>query len=527
MENAPTLWQLWETRAAVVVGRRCVHDQDGMTQEEAMIPPHWSQYQTYIQTHWRTFINGLLPLLAQPSISHERADVRRCAALLRDMLAQEGVQAEVMETAGNPVVYGEIAGARDDITVVLYNHYDVKPVEPRAAWLSEPFVPTFRHGRVEDGAPLIPDWQALRDEELRACLVYARGSGDDKGPLYGNVMALRTMRAVAGQPPCRLKFLYDGEEEIGSPHLPAFLRQHGERFRGDVMLIADGPMHPSGQPTVSLGVRGIMMLEICLQTARQILHSGHYGNAAPNAAWNLVHLLAAMRDAEGNCLVDGFYNEATPPTPEEQQLLASIPFDEAGMRAFLGLEQWEGPPALSFYDKTLFRPTFNINGLQAGSVGATRSTVIPHQATASIDVRLVAGMNMDTVCRQIVEHVRARCPGAQVELIHGYEAYKVAVTHPQVQKVIGAVRELCEVMGQDKPPVILPTMGGSLPLHDLAQALNMPLISLPLANHDDNQHAPNENLRLGHFVQGISTLLMVLHGLAQGEAVPTSSLYSS
>jgi acetylornithine deacetylase/succinyl-diaminopimelate desuccinylase-like protein len=127
----------------------------------------------------------------------------------------------------------------------------------------------------------------------------------------------------------------------------------------------------------------------------------------------------------------------------------------------------------------------------------------------------VAGMNMDTVCRHLVEHVQARCPGAQVELIHGYEAYKVAVTHPQVQKVVAAVHELCNVLGLAEPPVVLPTMGGSLPLHDLAQALDMPLISLPLANHDDNQHAPNENLRLGHFVQGISTMLMVLHGLAQ------------
>jgi acetylornithine deacetylase/succinyl-diaminopimelate desuccinylase-like protein len=156
-----------------------------------------------------------------------------------------------------------------------------------------------------------------------------------------------------------------------------------------------------------------------------------------------------------------------------------------------------------------------MNGLQAGNVGASRSTVIPHQATAAIDVRLVAGMNMDTVCRHIVEHVQAHCPGAQVELIHGYEAYKVAITHPQVQKVVEAVRELCNALGLAEPPVILPTMGGSLPLHDLAQALSMPLISLPLANHDDNQHAPNENLSLGHFVQGISTMLMVLHGLAQ------------
>jgi acetylornithine deacetylase/succinyl-diaminopimelate desuccinylase-like protein len=430
------------------------------------------------------------------------------------MLQQEGAYAEVMETPGNPVVYGEIAGVRDDITVVLYNHYDVKPVEPLSAWHSEPFVPLFRRGRVEDGAAPVADWRTLGEAALLSSLVYARGSGDDKGPLYGNLMALRTMRAVAGKPPCRLKFLYDGEEEIGSPHLPAFLRQHQERFRGNVMIIADGPMHPSGRPTVSLGVRGVMMLEIRLQTANQILHSGHYGNAVPNAAWDLVQLLATMRDSQGNCLIDGFYTDATPPTADEQRLLADIPFDDAAMRTFLGIERWEGPEGLSFYDKTLFRPTFNINGLQAGSVGASRSTVIPHHATAAIDVRLVAGMNMDEVCRHIVEHVHAHCPGAQVELIHGYEAYKVAVTHPEVQKVIGAVYELCQNLGQTAPPVILPTMGGSLPLHDLAQALNMPLISLPLANHDDNQHAPNENLRLGHFVQGISTVLMVLHGLA-------------
>lgn len=483
-----------------------------------MMPAHWEQYTAYLQAQERTFIAGLLPLLAQPSVSHDTADVRRCAALLRETLQHEGVQADIMETPGNPVVYGEIAGERDDITVVLYNHYDVKPIEPRDAWHSEPFQPTFRRGRVEEGAAVVPDWQALSDTTLRECLVYARGSGDDKGPLYGTLMALRTMRAVAGKPPCRLKFLYDGEEEISSPNLPAFLRQHRERFQGDVMLITDGPMHPSGRPTISLGVRGVMMLEISLQTANQILHSGHYGNAAPNAAWELVQLLATMRDPAGQCLVEDFYTQAQPPTPTERALLENIPFDDAGMRAFLGLERWDGPAELSFYEKTLFRPTMNINGLRAGTTGAARSTVIPHQATATIDVRLVANMNMDTVCRRIVEHVQAHCPGAQVELIHGYEAYKVAVTHPQVQKVVAAVHDLCTTMGEPEPPIILPTMGGSLPLHDLAQALPMPLISVPLANHDDNQHAPDENLRLTHFLQGMRTILSVLHGLASQDA---------
>jgi acetylornithine deacetylase/succinyl-diaminopimelate desuccinylase-like protein len=480
-----------------------------------MMSAYWEQYQAYIREHERTFIAECLPLFEQPSVSHQTADVRRCATLLHAMLQHEGVQATVMETGGNPVVYGEIEGERDDVTIVLYNHYDVKPVEPLEAWHSEPFRPLFRRGRVEEQAPVVPDWRTLNPAELRSCLVYARGSGDDKGPLHGNLMALRTMRAVAGKPPCRLKFLYDGEEEIGSPNLPAFLRQHQERFQGDVMIITDGPMHPSGRPTVSLGVRGVMMLEMHVQTANQILHSGHYGNAAPNAAWDLIQLLATLRDPEGNCLVQDFYAEAKPPSPEEQALLANIPFDEAGMRSFLGLERWDGPAHLSFYDKTLFRPTFNINGLRSGTTGAARSTVIPHQATVSIDVRLVADMNMDTICRRIVEHVQERCPGAQVEMLHGYEAYKVAVTHPQVQKVVTAVRDLCTTMGEADPPVILPTMGGSLPLSELAQALDMPLISVPLANHDDNQHAPNENLRLGHYLQGISTMLSVVHGLSQ------------
>ncbi|MBM3223608.1 MAG: M20 family dipeptidase [Candidatus Tectomicrobia bacterium] len=480
-----------------------------------MLSAYWEQYQMYIQAQARTFIAELLPVLEQPSISHNTYDVRRCAEMLVGMLRQEGAQASLMETGGNPVVYGEIAGVRNDVTVVLYNHYDVKPVEPLAAWHSEPFRPVFRRGRVEEHAPVVPDWQALSDAELRSCLVYARGSGDDKGPLYGNLMALRTMRAVAGKPPCRLKFLFDGEEEMGSPNLPAFLRQHRERFQGDVMVIADGPMHPSGRPTVSLGVRGVMMLEINLHTANQVLHSGHYGNAAPNAAWDMVQLLATMRDPTGNCLIEDFYTDAQPPTSTEQELLAHMPFDEAAMQAFLGLERWDGPAHLSFYEKTLFRPTFNINGLRSGTTGAARSTAIPHQATASIDVRLVANMNMDTVCRRIVEHVKARCPGAQVDLLYGYEAYKVAVTHPQVQKVVAAVHDLCASMGEVEQPVILPTMGGSLPLSELAQALDMPLISVPLANHDDNQHAPDENLRLGHYLQGISTMLSVVHGLSQ------------
>ncbi len=483
-----------------------------------MLPAHWRDYQAYIRTHFRTFIEEFLPLIQQPSVSLDRANVRGCANQLYDLLVREGVTAEVMETEGNPVVYGEIEGERDDVSLVLYNHYDVKPVEPLAAWQSDPFTPTFRSGRVEDGAPLVADWRALDDDALLDCLVYARGSGDDKGPLYSMLMALRTWRATVGKPPCRLKFLYDGEEEIGSPHLPAFLRSHQSRFQANAMLIADGPMHPSGRPTIALGVRGVMSLEIRLQTANQILHSGHYGNAAPNAAWNLVQLLATMRDPEGQCLVDQFYADVTPPTPREDELLANIPFDDEGMRTFLGIEQWDSPADLSFYEKTLFRPTFNINGIQSGQTGAARSTVIPHQATASIDVRLVAGMNIDTVCRHIVEHVQRHCPGAQVDLLHGYEAYKVTVSHPQVQRVVGAMHDLCASLDNAPPPVILPTLGGSLPLHELAQALDMPLISMPLANHDDNQHAPNENLRLRNFVNGISTALMAVHGLAQHQS---------
>ena len=225
-----------------------------------MMPARWEQYQEYIREHERTFIAEFLPLLEQPSVSHQAAEVRRCAELLRALLQQEGVRAATMETGGNPVVYGEIEGERDDVTVVLYNHYDVKPVEPLEAWHSEPFRPLMRYGRVEDQAPVVPDWHALSDVALRSCLVYARGSGDDKGPLYGNLMALRSMRAVAGKPPCRIKFLYDGEEEISSPNLPAFLRQHRERFRGDVMVIADGPMHPSGRPTISLVRRQALIL---------------------------------------------------------------------------------------------------------------------------------------------------------------------------------------------------------------------------------------------------------------------------
>ena len=316
--------------------------------------------------------------------------------------------------------------------------------------------------------------------------------------------------------PASIKFLYDGEEEIGSPNLPAFLRQHRERFHGDVMVIADGPMHPSGRPTVSLGVRGVMMLEIRLQTANQILHSGHYGNAAPNAAWDLVQTAGDHARPGGELPGAGFLCRGQAAHAQKSRNCWPIfPSMKLGMRSFLGLERWDGPAKLSFYDKTLFRPTFNINGLRSGTTGAARSTVIPHQATVSIDVRLVANMNMDTVCRRIVEHVQERCPGAQVEMLHGYEAYKVAVTHPQVQKVVAAVRDLCTTMGEAEPPVILPTMGGSLPLCDLAQALSMPLISVPLANHDDNQHAPDENLRLGHYLQGISTMLSVVHGLSQ------------
>ncbi|MGE5654794.1 MAG: M20/M25/M40 family metallo-hydrolase, partial [Bacillota bacterium] len=294
----------------------------------------------YIAEHQEQELEALFTLIRQKSISASGEGVEECAKLLVGMMQEAGIEAKVMPTEGLPVVYGQVLTEPSAPTILIYGHYDVMPADPLELWQSPPFEPTVRDGRI-----------------------YARGSGDNKGQLLAHVLAIKALKATNSFPKVNVKMLFDGEEESGSPNLPAFLAKHRDLFRADVAYSSDGPMHDSGRPVVFYGVRGLLYVQLDLTRANRDVHSGNRGGVVPNPAWELVQLLSTMRDADGRCTIEGFYDDVLPPSDYERELLANIPYDETEFLADTGLKKPGMRQGLGFWESLMFQPTFNICGM--------------------------------------------------------------------------------------------------------------------------------------------------------------------
>lgn len=478
------------------------------------------QIERFVADHQQAIVRELADLLAIPNVAADRADIRRNAEHLRALLARRGFAAELLETEGNPLVFGELRVPGAARTLLLYAHYDGQPVNPPGWKQASPFAPVLRSGRLEDGARDLGDPRTVArfDPDWR---IYARSASDDKSPIVALAAALDALKSLGLAPTSTVKVILDGEEEAGSPSLVPAIARYREKLAADAMLILDGPVHPGGRPTLVYGARGNLAIQLTVYGPKFPLHSGHYGNWVPNPAMRLAQLLATFKDERGRVLVEGFYDGIDPPSAEERALLDAVPDDPAALRALFGIAEPEDP-AQSLQD-ALQRPSFNVRGLASALVGPEARTIIPDRAVAEIDVRLVKETPAAVMFEKIAAHVRrqgwhvvSQDPDDETRARHprivklvargaGTDAYRTSPLLP-VSKRLAASLE--RTFGE--PPVQIRTSGGTVPIAPFIDALGFPAISVPIVNFDNNQHGENENLRIGHFFRGIVTLAAVL-----------------
>jgi acetylornithine deacetylase/succinyl-diaminopimelate desuccinylase-like protein len=466
--------------------------------------------------HERAIIDEFTALLAIPNVARNLDDMRRNAAHIRAMMDRRGIRNELFETAGGPpAIFGELRTPGATQTLVFYVHYDGQPVEP-AQWSDgPPFQPLLRNRSIEEGGRVIALPRTF-DPEAR---LYARSASDDKAPIVALFTALDALRAANLPLRSNVKFFFDGEEEAGSPHLEQVIRANADKLRGDVWIFCDGPIHQSRRQQVVFGVRGSTGVNLTVYGARRELHSGHYGNWAPNPALLLARLVASMRDEDGRILIPGFYDDVEPLSEAEKKALAELPDLDRDLRRELWLAGTEG--AGRRIEELINLPALNIRGLQAAGVDAQSRNVVPAQATVSIDIRLVKGMDHRRAVDKLVQHVRSqgyhivdRDPDEQTRLRYpkickvtgggGYNAVKAAMDSPMARKIVEAVR------AAHSTTLLMPTLGGSLPIAPIEAVLQTPVIIVPIANHDNNQHGHNENIRLQNLWDGMETMAALL-----------------
>ncbi|MBL0160574.1 MAG: M20/M25/M40 family metallo-hydrolase [Bryobacterales bacterium] len=441
-------------------------------------------------------------LLKIPNTANDPASLRRNAEWIRDALQKRGVPATLLEGPGAaPLVFGQInVGARQ--TVVFYAHYDGQPVDPRQWQGSAPFEPSLR------GA-------ALDDRDAR---IYARGASDDKGPILAMLAALDALRAAGRAPSINIKFVFEGEEEAGSKNLGALLTRHRALLQSDFWLICDGPVHQTRRMQVYFGARGVTGFQLTVYGPKRELHSGHYGNWAPNPAMTLARLLASMKDDEGRVQIQGFYDGIAPLSEVEIAAMKAEPPVDGDLQNELLIGRPENSPRRLI--EVLNQPSFNIRGLASGAVGEASRNVVPTHATASIDMRLVKGNDPARMVELVRAHIRnlgyllvenrepteaERLQSPKVARLDwtepGYRAVRTPMDLPVSRQVILTLEAV------HGPIVKMPTLGGSVPLATIEDVFGVPLIGIPIVNHDNNQHSHNENLRLENLWQGIATFV--------------------
>jgi len=436
--------------------------------------------------------NELCELLRIPSVSTDparRGEVQRCAEAVAARLKQAGIQAEVFKTAGHPVVYGEWLQAPGKPTVLVYGHYDVQPPDPLDLWTSPPFEPTVRDGQL-----------------------YARGAADDKGQFFIHIAAAEAHLRRSGRLPINLKFVLEGEEEIGSPSLEPFVKENRRKLKADVALISDTPFFDRGLPTICTGLRGLAYLELRLVGPNRDLHSGTYGGAVRNPAEELARLIAQLKDDQGRVLIPGFYDDVRQLTPREREELSRLPFDESAYAADLGVEALHGETGYSTLERTTARPTLEVNGLLSGWTGEGSKTVLPSKAMAKVSMRLVTNQDPAKIARLFTEHVKSLAPaGVRLEVLslHGGKPFLADLDHPAVQ---AAARALEQAFG--KRPVFS-REGGTIPIAaSFKEQLGLTSVFMGIGVPDENLHAPDEHLDLDNFYGGIRASALFLQEYA-------------
>ena len=473
----------------------------------------------WVDSHQREIVGELLETLAIPNVASDRAGIRRNAEHLRAMLARHGFTPEILETGGNPLVYGAMDVQGATRTILFYCHYDGQPVNPKAWKQPDPFTPVLRRGRLEaQPEPIDPKTVTRFDPEMR---IYARSAADDKAPIVALLAAVDALKAAGSTPSSNIRVILDGEEEASSPSLVPAIAKYKDKLRADLMIILDGPTHSSGRPTVVYGARGIATVDLTVFGPKSGVHSGNYGNWMPNPAMRLAALLASMKDDEGKVKIAGYYDAVAPLTPEERAMLDAVPDDSARMLKTFGVAAPE--KAFPKLQDAMVYPTLNIRGLASSFVGAGARTIVPDRATAALDIRLVR----ETPAADLVAKLRAHVEKQGYHLVDGDPDDATRAAHPKIARLavndpmINAfrtdtsnqfARALVAAMTRmfGTAPVQLRTLGGTVPIAPFIETLGFPALLVPTVNFDNNQHEENENLRLGTFFDSIVTIAAAL-----------------
>lgn len=476
----------------------------------------------YRIAHEHELFTELVDWLTIPNVADDQPNIRRCAVWLKSAMEKRGITTQILETGGSPVVYGELKVPGAKRTVMYYSHYDGQPVDP-AKWIDmEPFSPTLRPAKMEAGStepkPIpIPKKGEEINEDWR---LYARSASDDKSPITALLAAMDAIKAAGLNFGANIKFIYEGEEEAGSPFLQSFAEKNRELFDAEVLYVCDGPMYYSNQPTLKFGARGITTIDLTVYGPNVNVHSGHYGNWAPNPGIKLARLLTSMKHENGNVKIKGFYDTVTPLSKREKEAVKAIPPYDDEIRELYGFAVPEGRGE-SLMERINI-PSLNIRGLESGWVGAQARTVVPAEATAAIDIRLVKGNDPDDMVSKVIDHVK----GQGFHVVSKNPDQETRMKYPDIAKIVKRGGYPASRTSMDleisrlttdaltdyhaEPVVLVPTSGGSVPLYIFTQILDVPTISVPIVNHDNNQHQPNENIRIGHYWQGIETLAALL-----------------
>ena len=481
---------------------------------------------SWYTTNEHELLTEYFSFLSIPNTFNDREKLDVNADFIVKMMEKRGIKTQLINNADNtsvPVVYGEILQPGATKTIVFYAHYDGQPVNP-SNWASglEPFRPQLLTDRLDKGGTFInfPDKGSVFDGKWR---IYGRAAADDKAGVFAIINAYEAIRKNNLLPKINIKFFFEGEEEKGSAHLESVLEHNKELLKSDLWIICDGPMPASGQKQITFGVRGDVNMHLTVFGALRPLHSGNYGNWAPNPAHKLARLLASMKDDEGHVLIDGFYDDVIGLSPAEKAALANIEDPGPAMQAELGFATKENSH-LSFLESITSQPTLNINGFSAANTGKLASNIIPTTASATLDLRLVNGNDAQKQQEKVMAHIRklhyhivhteptdeerAKYPNIiYIKEGTGYNAQKTPMDHPMAQSIINAVQS-----SSDRPVILMPSAGGSLPLFVFEKVMSTYPITIPVVNYDNNQHGENENLLLSKLTEGIQTLASIMLG---------------
>ena len=477
-----------------------------------------------IDLHQWDIMEDFKSLLSIPNVAADKQGIQKNAEWIASYMKMNGVQKVQLLTDDKsdtpPVVYGEVITPGVKETVIFYAHYDGQPVDS-SKWAKglQPFKPVLYNDLINNGGTVLP-WPTKEVGYNLDSRIYGRGASDDKAGVMAIINAYAVLKQLGIKPTVNIKFFFEGEEEAGSPHLAQLLKKHKTLLTSDIWVICDGPVHQSGRKQIVYGVRGDTHLEMTVFGPKRPLHSGHYGNWVLNPAMELARLLASMKNEKGEVTIAGFYDDVTPLMMSEKEALSKIPSVEAQLKNELGINATERNIPLN---DALQYPSLNINGLQSAGVGKYSANVIPTKAIASIDLRLVKGNDWKRQQEKVINHIKAqgffvtdkeptdeqRKQYAKICMViadeNSYNAQKTSMDNLFAKRIVQALQGTMGIS-----PLLLPTVGGSLPLFVFEQELNTQPITVPIANHDNNQHAENENIKLKNFFDGIQMFSSIM-----------------